>query len=333
MFEQSPLPNQSTESKEKFLSKAKRLFTIWAFSAMASFGTAQAQNHSNESDASKQLKEKTWQTKKVSPSPEMKRNIEDQRDWLLVYMHSEKYKERMTKEYARYKELGWGYREMMNADSAFTAQLNKTVTKYDIKGSSLHISTISEVFPDPDITKLDSSDLEEINDNIKSRIENIKEGSWEIVDSIPSDEGEILGYTDPVTGDVRITENLNEEDKETPLHEFTHQSTHGNRLMDDVTKKILNHYAITKSDYLKDPTEILARMNVLRYMMKKYSNYDASIQDFTKEDYERAINNKEVMKNDNVKELLKILKEDELIWLMNNVADANNGKTALLSIA
>lgn len=315
MFEQPPVPQQSIEGgKDKFISKIKKMFTIWAFSSIAASGVANAQSNSNENMDSKQLTEKTW---------EMKKSIESQRDWLLKYMHSEKYKERFTKEYARYKELGWGYKELMNSDSAFSAQFNDS-----------NLNTISEVFPDPDITSLDSSDIEEINDNINSRIENVEEGNWEIVDSIPtSDQEGALGDTDPTTGHVRIIDNLAEEDKETGVHEFTHQSTHGNRRMDDVTKRILNHYAISTSDYLRDPTEILARMNVLRYMMKKYSNYDASIQDFTEEDYEKVMKNSDVMKNKNIKELLKILEKDELIWLMNNVADANDGKTAILSLA
>ena len=76
----------------------------------------------------------------------------------------------------------------------------------------------------------------------------------------------------------------------------------------------------TGSEYYKMPTETIARVNVLRYLLSEYGLYNAMEKDFTEKDYENMMKNEKVKGSVNVQELVRAFDKEVVIWLMNNTA-------------
>ena len=120
--------------------------------------------------------------------------------------------------------------------------------------------------------------------------------------------------------------------KTIPLHEWSHVADNvGNRIpqstKDFMLSKMKENILGRPKDeyYFTMPTEYLGRMQPLRYLMKQEGLYDAGKQDFTKEDLEKAKQNKTIKNNTHFQDLMKNVKSDEdFIELMNNVASADN---------
>ena len=118
----------------------------------------------------------------------------------------------------------------------------------------------------------------------------------------------------------------------TPLHEWSHAADDGgNRIPQSTTDFMLSRMKENTLDIPKDkyyytmPTEYLGRMQPLRYLMEQEGLYDAGKQDFTKEDLEKAKQNKTIKNNVHFENLMDNVKSDEdFIELMNNVASADN---------
>ena len=146
----------------------------------------------------------------------------------------------------------------------------------------------------------------------------------------------------------------------TPLHEFSHAIDDGGSRIPDTTIRDIfdrvngSHYVksnapttnITRRysdvnrsfgrpnntfdlgfDYVSSPSELLARQNVLRYLLNKEGIYDAKKEVFDKEHFEKMLNNSNIIENNNVREYLDAIKgsntnefRDNVIWLMNNIA-------------
>ncbi len=116
-----------------------------------------------------------------------------------------------------------------------------------------------------------------------------------------------------------------------PLHEWSHAADDGgNRMPQSTTDLMLSKMKKNSLDIPKDvyyytkPTEYLGRMQPLRYLMEQEGLYDAGTQDFTKEDLEKAKQNKTIKNNQHFQDLMKNVKSDEdFIELMNKVASVN----------
>ena len=120
-----------------------------------------------------------------------------------------------------------------------------------------------------------------------------------------------------------------------PLHEWSHAADDGGNRMPQPTTDLMlskmkeNPLGISKDKYYyTKPTEYLGRMQPLRYLMQKEGLYDAGTQDFTKEDLEKAKQNKTIKNNVHFQELMKNVKSDEgFIELMNNIASVDNSRS------
>ena len=116
-----------------------------------------------------------------------------------------------------------------------------------------------------------------------------------------------------------------------PLHEWSHAADDGgNRIPQSTTDLMLSKMKENSLDIPKDkyyytrPTEYLGRMQPLRYLMEQEGLYDAGTQDFTKEDLEKAKQNKTIKNNVHFQDLMKNVNSDEdFIELMNTVASLN----------
>lgn len=116
-----------------------------------------------------------------------------------------------------------------------------------------------------------------------------------------------------------------------PLHEWSHAADDGgNRMPQSTTDLMLSRMKENSLDIPKDqyyytrPTEYLGRMQPLRYLMEQEGLYDAGTQDFTKEDLEKAKQNKTIKNNVHFQDLMKNVNSDEdFIELMNTVASVN----------
>ena len=125
-----------------------------------------------------------------------------------------------------------------------------------------------------------------------------------------------------------------------PLHEWSHAADDGgNRIPQSTTDLMLskmkeNSLGLPKDKYYyTKPTEYLGRMQPLRYLMQKEGLYNAGTQDFTKEDLEKAKQNKTIKNNVHFQNLMENVNSDEgFIELMNKVASVNqkdNSKTLM----
>lgn len=124
-----------------------------------------------------------------------------------------------------------------------------------------------------------------------------------------------------------------------PIHEFSHMSTDGNKYLRYETSLFLGK--LVKTDragdcennswfntftgsiycYYDNPTEVKARLDVLRYLLYKQGYYDARFEEFTFEHLRFILTDRLISENANVKELIIILESniDYLIWMMNNI--------------
>ncbi len=145
---------------------------------------------------------------------------------------------------------------------------------------------------------------------------------------------------DPPKGDVAFEKTLSKAKhskgvETTPVHEFTHQSTDGETLMIPQSSIDIHSYMKTNfmaifkdtrsgilSGYLDNPSEVYSRLNELRFLLDKYHIYDPSKDIFTEEHFEKLIRIKEIRENERVKEIFENTKDakEALLWLMNNIA-------------
>ena len=146
----------------------------------------------------------------------------------------------------------------------------------------------------------------------------------------------------------------------TPLHEFSHAIDDGGSRIPDTTIRDIfdrvegSHYVKSNNpttntnrrysnvnrsfdlpsntfdlgfDYISTPSELMARQNVLRYLLNKEGIYDAKKEVFDKEHFEKMLNNSNIIENNQVREYLDAVKgsnpdefRNNVMWLMNNIA-------------
>ena len=142
-------------------------------------------------------------------------------------------------------------------------------------------------------------------------------------------------YTSPSTkyGNI-VTRRM--APKNVILHEGSHQSTSGNNLLlkNDV-EDILSRVRNDSGSYLSNPTEVHARLNVLRKELKDSGVVDPFKTPVSKEHLNKFLNGykKPGEKSDkplieaNSGELLNILNsQDDAVWLLNNIVSNQNNE-------
>ena len=140
-------------------------------------------------------------------------------------------------------------------------------------------------------------------------------------------------YTNPSTkyGNI-VTRRMAPEN--VILHEGAHQSTSGNSLLlkNDI-EDILSRVRDDSGSYLSNPTEVQARLNVLRKELKDSGVVDPFKTPVSKEHLNKFLNNYKKPGENNGKplieansgELLNILNsQDDAVWLLNNIVDNSN---------
>jgi hypothetical protein len=267
------------------------------------------------------------------------------------YIDSPKYKERLKKEIDAQNKynIESGY----NRDNYYDDMGNLDVSKM--------ISERPKYYQFVDTDGYDKGDFF-LNEEIKERKENLKtvkldterkpEKTTILGDYDPIDHSYAV-YKENLGGLV------NETEEDVTEHEKSHSSTRGDKGLFKATIKKINDFTEenkslreegklnTKNiEYLTDPSEVKARMDSARRYLKeksektkeildldipeiteshkKYGDINEKIhnpleEDFTKEDYEELKNSK----SSDVKELLENFTEEQVIWMMNNIAKAD----------
>ena len=142
-------------------------------------------------------------------------------------------------------------------------------------------------------------------------------------------------YTNPSTkyGNI-VTRRMAPEN--VILHEGAHQSTSGNNLLlkNDI-EDILSRVRNDSGSYLSNPTEVHARLNVLRKELKDSGVVDPFKTPVSKEHLNKFLNNynkpgevsDKPLIEANSGELLNILNsQDDAVWLLNNVVSNQNNE-------
>jgi hypothetical protein len=228
----------------------------------------------------------------------------EQYKWFKNYMRSPKYVERLKKEFPDYTDKQIGQEVKSRLENVMQTRVGFLPFSSDISPS---LGSIQGVYNTP-----------EYPGAIMLRPEYSASTSDEIFEP-----GNYLGDYTTI-----------------PLHEWSHAADDGgNRIPQSTTDLMLskmkeNFRGIPKDKYYyTTPTEYLGRMQPLRYLMQKEGLYDAGTQDFTKEDLEKAKQNKTIKNNVHFQNLMENVKSDEdFIELMNKVASVNqkdNSKTLM----
>ena len=114
----------------------------------------------------------------------------------------------------------------------------------------------------------------------------------------------------------------------TPIHEWQHVADEVGNRMPQSTKDLISSFTkdnvldMPKEDYYyTKPTEIVARIQELRYLLDDQGIYDAKKDKFTQEDLDKAKKNDRIKYNARFQDLMDNIKSDEaLIELMNSIA-------------
>ncbi|GAC1603572.1 MAG: hypothetical protein NVS3B25_32370 [Hymenobacter sp.] len=118
-----------------------------------------------------------------------------------------------------------------------------------------------------------------------------------------------------------------------PAHELSHQSTHGTAGLNPNTYR--NMAATTSpaaSPYLREPTEMKARLDAVRYQLKQRGIYDAGTEEFTPAHFQKALADPQISQDPQWQELGRTIGGDasKLNWLMNNVAQNKPSATSAM---
>ena len=111
------------------------------------------------------------------------------------------------------------------------------------------------------------------------------------------------------------------------LHEYSHALESGQ--VSEKTKKFVDKITNDSSDYLRRPTEFVARLQVLRYRMYQLGLYDPSTEEFT-EEHLKLMKNSEIRSDSHFDDIYQILKgnkkeqDKNLIKSMNEIADISD---------
>lgn len=296
----------------------------------------------------------------------VRESVLEQRKWILEYLNSDKYLERLAKEYFYFKKMaGDTEDDFYKMKDFIKVEKNKdgdTTFIYNFLGQNIQIlkgdenqidwgkMKIENFLNKPDLASLTKEDWEKIKALRDKRFENVKNGRWMIVESISGglwgrySDFQKKGFYNFYTGDglmdwekqetkiplagLSFVKNtfLDEKINLVATHEIGgHNSLDAEKDMLVFTKMLMSILAKNKDHYFNDPTEVYARIFVFRAKLAELGLHDSKKEDFSTELWQKIKEDEEkynkLLENQNVEELFKTLEEDEIIWLMNNVAD------------
>lgn len=241
-----------------------------------------------------------------------------QRAWLRNYVNSDKYRQRLVE--------GEGFSE---ADA--------------LKEQQARVRNLESL--EPDYTdNIPSPKGTRILGQYKARSEpgdkwDPKSQSWVSISTFPfrSQFGTLQLLDQYRKGNTIENQNY----RTTPLHEYSHSlDAAGSRIPFGTSLRIFdntnqigpNSRRINGNvyGYTNTPTEFLARMNVVRYLLDQQGIYNASKQDFDPDFYDAMMKNPTIQNNANFKQIFQTLKGNDeekkqrFIQLMNTIAYNNN---------
>lgn len=231
--------------------------------------------------------------------------IHEQKDWLLSYVQSPRYRERFLLELSRQMQLPV---EDVSVQQHAQKMIEKRI--HQIGDIKIEIDPHTEnggYYPKGNATR-------ELMDNVPVVLQ-IKEH-----------------------GVIKLGASFQDNYPNEVVHELSHASTDMEEYGDgfvDSTERSLRDRVTTgiEGDFRKNidsdieygyanaPTEVKARVDVLRYLLAKKNIYDASYQEFTRGHLEALLKDKEIINDVDVTTLFKMVKTgNDLIWIMNNLA-------------
>lgn len=255
----------------------------------------------------------------------LEKNFELQREWMLEYITSPKYRERIKRSLAR------GFFNKNKKD--ITPRELKRLKEYKLEG----------LYP----TNIDTSKVSEqlVDVIIKKRIENVKNAKMKIVNNIDSTNAgayftpaqqkyfSINFYPEDVALGLnegkniflsRITLMLFPETT-VPVHELSHASTEADNDIEPKLKTMAEN--LVGLNYYNMATEIKARLDALRFELEKLGIYNPKTEDFNKKHLDIIRKNEKLKNSPAFWELIQNVDQDhgdDLIWYMNNIADVGN---------
>lgn len=169
---------------------------------------------------------------------------------------------------------------------------------------------------------------------ISDRLNRIKSADIKFVNKIPSNNDiSINGDADHYNNSISISKSpVNAKPDEVLAHELSHLSgglnpewdvanyVPKNAKLSNRDAREIKKRATKQNEYLGEPGEIKARLDELRYMLKRDGIYDAGTQDFNQEHLDKAFKK---YSKDNPDLFQGVQSEEDLIWLMNNIASNN----------
>jgi len=182
---------------------------------------------------------------------------------------------------------------------------------------------------------------EEIAEEVKTRLENVMQtrvGFLPESSKYSENIGDVQGFVDPENFpnmmmlrpeySALTPDNPPYGYNTTPIHEWQHVADEVGNRMPQSTKDLISSFTkdnvldMPKEDYYyTQPTEIVARIQELRYLLDDQGIYDAKKGKFTQEDLDKAKKNDRIKYNARFQDLMDNLNSDEaLIELMNSIA-------------
>lgn len=240
--------------------------------------------------------------------------IKSQFDYIREYVNSKKHKERLSRIVNTERNL----QNSANPTQRFNSEL---------------LSEFNTGARTPEI----------INSLVNSNNSNLNDVSNKI-SVAPYDLGRnIAGVYDSSIGDVRLNNTLIKENPTVPVHEFSHSALDGNspfstQFRDKYISPLFKQPGTPGWDpTVHKPSELKARVDAVRFLMKKNGIVDSGTSDITTEHINKLKSIKGIENDFNYKQINDQLKEDKksnnLLWLLNNIAkveslDLKNGINA-----
>lgn len=249
--------------------------------------------------------------------------VEKQKQWLISYVKSPMYKERLKQEFPGKDDA------FINAEAQ--ARLNNLL--------SAKINYVNAIGEKPGYVS-----GAYVPKNYQGLNFNLQNNSWQPNKFIPSKftKGNVYfeqefkpSNWNPYRGYETI-----------PLHEFGHVLDDGGfRIPKSTQNKIFNYTTRPTEDYQKNymnssgqvftyestPSEFINRIQPIRYLLNDQNIYDARKSKFTEQDYIKMMNNPKIKENEHFKDVMDSLKGDAnqkkkaFIDIMNTVAMQNEG--------
>lgn len=249
-------------------------------------------------------KAKVPATAPVTNTPVVPAEIKEQSDYINSYINSPKYTDRLVKQMNTERQLqNYGSGKFTNNEL--------------FKGIPLDANPATAA----------AGVVSRLNTNLQRGVENTS----------PEDHylGRNIGGTyDSSLKDVRFNQTLLKQYPTVPVHEYSHAALDGAipyspKFKSEYVDKILKKESTPGWEpEVQKPAELKARLDSLRFILKKSGIYDAGTETFTKEHLDKMRSDKTISEDFNFKQLNDQLddkyKNNGMIWLFNNIAKNKN---------